>query len=158
MLYGDYVVPHYPWHDPAERANSAYAELRRVSAVERQCFSSFCDSQNIQDRDDRAQPLTEAQRVWYLASREYTAALSAYVAALAPTRPVPLMQPATIICDNHRARGAPFGETALIHSVQYVYARRRDSGPLSTSHVLTEAHYVIDCPHCGRRTQIEKYE
>jgi hypothetical protein len=82
MLNGDSLVPHFPWHDSANRANVAYAELRRVSAVERQCFTSFLDAQNIQERQDRAQLLTDAQGVWRLASGEYTAALTAYIVVL----------------------------------------------------------------------------
>jgi len=82
MLNGNSFVPHYPWDDPAQRANLAYAELRRVSAVERQCFTSFTDSQNAQERQDRAQLLTEAQRVCQVVSREYTAALAAFVTVL----------------------------------------------------------------------------
>jgi len=68
------------------------------------------------------------------------------------------MQPATIICDHQRADGTPCGETGLIHAVQYVYARNRETGSQATGHTLREAHFVIDCPRCGRRTQIEKYE
>jgi len=82
MLTGNSYVPHYPWHDPAERANLAYAELRKVNAVERQCFTFFRDSQNLQERQDHAQLLTQAQRVCQAASREYTAALAAFVTVL----------------------------------------------------------------------------
>jgi hypothetical protein len=68
------------------------------------------------------------------------------------------MQPATITCDNHRGNGTPCGEIALIHGVQYVYARDRESGSQPAGHTLRESHYVIDCPRCGRRTQIERFD
>jgi hypothetical protein len=82
MLTGNSYVPRYPWDDPAERANLAYAELRRASAVERQCFTSFKDAQSAQERQERAQLLTESQRVCQAASREYLSALAALVAVL----------------------------------------------------------------------------
>jgi hypothetical protein len=86
MLNGESVVPHYPWHDPSERANLAFVELRRVRTVERQCFTSFRESQNVEERQDRAALLTDAQRVCQGASREYTAALTEYVAVLRDNR------------------------------------------------------------------------
>jgi hypothetical protein len=79
----------------------------------------------------------------------------AQIAEFAPTWEIS-MQPATIICDNHLDSGMPCGETALIHSVQYVYDR--DTGTQAASHVLRESHYVIDCPRCGRRTQVERFD
>jgi hypothetical protein len=64
------------------------------------------------------------------------------------------MQPATIICDNRRADGAPCGENALVHMVHYIYAAEQGAGQEAITHVLSETHYDIECPRCGRRTQI----
>jgi hypothetical protein len=64
------------------------------------------------------------------------------------------MQPATITCDSHASQSARCGETALVRAVSYVYARERESA----APVLREAHYQIDCPRCGQRTQIERFE
>jgi hypothetical protein len=82
------------------------------------------------------------------------------VAQFCPISParIPSMQPATIICDKHQGDGTPCGETALIQGVHYVYSRNHETGSQAASHMLREAHFVIDCPRCGRRTQIEKYE
>jgi hypothetical protein len=63
------------------------------------------------------------------------------------------MQPATIICDNRRADGAPCGQVALVHMVHYVYAIEQQRGKGSSAHVLRETHYEIECPQCGQRTQ-----
>ncbi len=45
----------------------------------------------------------------------------------------------------------------------WVWIDRDAQAPPSASarapgHVLREAHYTIDCPRCGRRTQLEKYQ
>jgi hypothetical protein len=68
-----------------------------------------------------------------------------------------LMQPATMICANLRADGASCGETALVHVVHYVYRPAEVSEGFAANHKLTESHYEIVCPRCGRRTQIEKH-
>jgi hypothetical protein len=68
-----------------------------------------------------------------------------------------LMQPATIICDNMRPTAAPCGETALVHGVRYIYAPA-GAGASAAAPVLREAQFLIDCPRCGKRTQIERYE
>lgn len=66
------------------------------------------------------------------------------------------MQPAMIKCENSRADGLPCGEAALIHATQYVYTRQ--IGSIGTDPELREAHYTIECPQCGRRSQIVKYD
>ncbi|MCC6491470.1 MAG: hypothetical protein IT424_00430 [Pirellulales bacterium] len=64
------------------------------------------------------------------------------------------MQSATIICDARRGDGAPCGELALVHSIQYLYAAEPVDESPDSAHVLREARYTIDCPRCGRRTQV----
>jgi hypothetical protein len=66
------------------------------------------------------------------------------------------MPPATLVCTGHQGRGALCGQNALIRSVQYIYGPKEDAD--GNRRVLREAHFVIDCPTCGRRTQIEKYD
>lgn len=81
----------------------------------------------------------------------------AQFATLAPSRN-PAMQPATVTCDNPRADGAPCGETALILMVHYHYGTVGKLNWLSDTKELCEAHYEIDCPRCGKRTQVVKYQ
>lgn len=81
----------------------------------------------------------------------------AYLTSLALARNS-LMQPATIICDNSLGLDAPCGQPALVYSVQYIYGRHPNGGRLAANSVLLEAHFAIECPRCGRRTQVERYE
>ena len=81
----------------------------------------------------------------------------AYVASLAPSRK-PAMQPATITCDNPRADGAPCGATALVNLVHYHYGAVERVNWIGDTKELREAHYEIDCPRCGQRTQVVKYK
>jgi hypothetical protein len=64
------------------------------------------------------------------------------------------MQPATIICDSRLSQAARCGETALVRAVSYVYERER----YSPAPVLREAQFQIDCPRCGQRTQVERFD
>lgn len=64
------------------------------------------------------------------------------------------MQPATIICDSRSSQSARCGETALVRAVSYVYEREGESA----APVLREAHFHIDCPRCGQRTQTERFD
>jgi len=82
MLDGHSFVPHYPWDDSAERASLAFSELRRASAVERECFASYWACRDRLERQDLSKLLQESQRVWQLASREYMAALSVHIVGL----------------------------------------------------------------------------
>jgi hypothetical protein len=66
------------------------------------------------------------------------------------------MPPAKIKCDSQGAEGPPCGADALVHLVHYVYSREQKPGQPAASHVLRETRYEIDCPRCGRRTQVEK--
>jgi len=69
-----------------------------------------------------------------------------------------LMHPATIICDNRVRDSARCGETALVRCISYVYSREADAGSVAAGPVLREAHYQINCPRCGQRKQIERFE
>jgi hypothetical protein len=65
------------------------------------------------------------------------------------------MQPATIICENLLADNARCGEVALVRGARYVHDRlgRPDETP-----VLREVQYRIECPRCGTRTQVERFD
>jgi hypothetical protein len=78
-------------------------------------------------------------------------------ATLAPTRN-PAMQPAMITCNNQRADGAPCGEPALVRLVHYHYGSVGGPNSLGDAKELREARYEIECPRCGKRTQVVKYE
>jgi phage terminase large subunit GpA-like protein len=68
------------------------------------------------------------------------------------------MQPATIICENRFSDSARCGETALVRGVRYVYARTTGSDVESAQPVLREAHFQIECPRCGERQQVERFD
>jgi hypothetical protein len=63
----------------------------------------------------------------------------------------------TIICDALR-EGAACGESALIHLSRYVYYNfmygPRTGGRFAP--ILRETHHDIECPRCGKRTQVVK--
>jgi hypothetical protein len=67
------------------------------------------------------------------------------------------MQPETVICESRAADAALCGETALVHVVHYVYGLEPDAGREASKHVLRETRYDIECPRCGRRTQIVRH-
>ena len=48
------------------------------------------------------------------------------------------------------------GESALIHGTRYVYDTRTAGSGVQMDPILKEAHYSIECPKCGKRTQIIK--
>lgn len=66
------------------------------------------------------------------------------------------MQPATIKCDSQGAERPRCGADALVHLVHYVYGLEQKPGQSTASHVLRETRYEIQCPRCGRRTQVVK--
>jgi hypothetical protein len=82
MLDRTTFVFRYPWDDSAKRMARAFVELRRASVVKRDCFASFSASRDAVLRRDLAEVLQGEQRVWQLASREYTAALAAHITIL----------------------------------------------------------------------------
>ena len=53
----------------------------------------------------------------------------------------------TIVC-------AVCGATGKVVSLQMVYGSKTLSGGTIVKHALIETHYDVDCPTCGRRTQI----
>jgi hypothetical protein len=69
-----------------------------------------------------------------------------------------LMHSGRITCENLRAREAPCGESALVHMIHYVYSSEPAEDGASTDHILRETHFDIECPRCGRRTQIEVHD
>jgi hypothetical protein len=70
----------------------------------------------------------------------------------------PIVEAKTIVCDGHKPSGLTCGETAVIHSAQYVYNsfmfKPGMGGRMDPN--LQETHYDVECPHCGRRTQVVK--
>jgi hypothetical protein len=66
------------------------------------------------------------------------------------------VEAARVICDAIRPGGHRCGERAIVLKAQYFYDTRPHRGPGGYQHTLRETHYEIECPHCGRRTQIEK--
>jgi hypothetical protein len=75
------LVSSYPWRESANRANLAFIELRRASAVQRECFGLYWACRDDVLRTNLSARLEESQRAWQLASQEYTAALGAHVAS-----------------------------------------------------------------------------
>lgn len=67
------------------------------------------------------------------------------------------MQSAAIIREHQRGDGAPRGEAALAHSIQYIYGLTEDEGNWSGKHALGDSHYVINRPKCGGRPQVVAY-
>jgi len=65
------------------------------------------------------------------------------------------MQPVTIICDAQTSQGL-CGATAVIRNAHYVYRPKRTASRQEFQQELVEARYEIDCPNCGRRTQVER--
>jgi hypothetical protein len=66
------------------------------------------------------------------------------------------MEAATVICNSIMPSGASCGERAVVLKAHYLYDTRVYQGPGGYQHTLRETHYEIECPHCGRRTQIER--
>jgi len=102
-MLDDSSVPHYPWRESAKRASLAFVELRRESAVERECFELYWACRDELVRRSLATHLQDSQRAWQLASQEYTAALRAHIACLrtgvADGHGIVSVQRATISCD-----------------------------------------------------------
>jgi hypothetical protein len=67
----------------------------------------------------------------------------------APWQPGSL-EPFRVPCDALRPDGRPCGESALVHRIDYV--RPGDSAPGQRG---LQTQYDIECPRCGRRTQIQ---
>jgi predicted RNA-binding Zn-ribbon protein involved in translation (DUF1610 family) len=42
--------------------------------------------------------------------------------------------------------------------IHYVYSSEPAEDGASTDHILRETHFDIECPRCGRRTQIEVHD
>jgi hypothetical protein len=68
------------------------------------------------------------------------------------------MEPLTVVCNARNAAGTWCGQTAVVHSAQYEFATDLYGSPGGIQHTLKSAIYEIECPNCGRRTQIEKHE
>jgi hypothetical protein len=66
-----------------------------------------------------------------------------------------LMKPVTIVCNGGASRGRRCGAEAEIRQVHYRYVTEADHSSGELRQVLYETHYDIDCPTCGRRTQVE---
>ena len=64
----------------------------------------------------------------------------------------------TIDCDARQPNGLACGETAIIHKTHHHYANTMyaPGGGGRFQQILLETHYEIECPHCGRRTQVVK--
>jgi hypothetical protein len=61
----------------------------------------------------------------------------------------------TLTCTATTGDGKRCGQTATVLHVCDVYAPQIFNGGGGVSRpVLTEAHYEIECPLCGRRTQV----
>ena len=67
----------------------------------------------------------------------------------APWRPESL-EPFRVPCDAVRPNGRPCGESALVHSIDYV---RPNDSPSCQRGLLTQ--YTVECPRCGRRMQVQ---
>jgi hypothetical protein len=80
------------------------------------------------------------------------------IATSFPVSQVPAMQPETIVCENVRADSAVCGEAALVRGMRYVYERPNGIDILSGNPVLREIQHRIECPRCGHRTQIQRFE
>jgi hypothetical protein len=63
--------------------------------------------------------------------------------------------PQTIRCDAKLPGGTACGQPAIIHGTHHEYASNFgwERGG-SFEHALVETRYDIECPRCGRRTQI----
>jgi hypothetical protein len=68
------------------------------------------------------------------------------------------MQPLTVVCNARKPGGTWCGETAVVHQARYEFDTDLYGSPGGIQHRVTKAVYEIECPKCGRRTQIEKAE
>jgi hypothetical protein len=66
-----------------------------------------------------------------------------------------LLQPAAIRCTAGQTWGRTCGAEAAVRQVHYRYVTETDWTAGELRQVLSETHYDIECPHCGRRTQVE---
>ena len=68
------------------------------------------------------------------------------------------MEVETVVCNARIPGGGVCGATATVLAVQRFYDtfmyKPGAGGRFDVQ--LRETHYEIDCPHCGRRTQIVK--
>jgi predicted RNA-binding Zn-ribbon protein involved in translation (DUF1610 family) len=63
---------------------------------------------------------------------------------------------AKIICTAVKADGSTCGAEAVVGKARYEFDPLLEPSPCGVKHTLREAHYDIECPHCGSRTQSEK--
>lgn len=67
----------------------------------------------------------------------------------APWQPESL-EPFRVPCNGLRPDGRLCGESALVHDIEYVGPDRHSIGQQGP-----RTQYVIECPRCGRRTQVQ---
>jgi hypothetical protein len=84
MLISNSFVLHHRWDGSGERTKQAFVALRQAGEVERQCVATHRDCVDSVARPYLAALLQESQRVWQLASREYTSSLRDHIAMLLP--------------------------------------------------------------------------
>jgi endogenous inhibitor of DNA gyrase (YacG/DUF329 family) len=59
------------------------------------------------------------------------------------------MEPVTVKCDQ-------CGASTFVHNVRYKYREDGKPGLAAAEHVLVAIERDIECPVCGRRTQLER--
>lgn len=60
----------------------------------------------------------------------------------------------TITCEAQTSDGRTCGcDAVVLHKHVHVHARLADDGSHASDH---EIHYMIECPQCGIRTQVQK--
>jgi hypothetical protein len=65
------------------------------------------------------------------------------------------MIPQTRICNAVLADGTKCQESANVHNISYIYEANENASGV-TDKALTEVHYDLQCPKCGRRTHVER--
>jgi hypothetical protein len=58
-----------------------------------------------------------------------------------------------ITCTNALSAGGPCGEQATLLNTQFIYRQEYTDGQFEQ--ILSEIHYNIECPNCGRYTRME---
>jgi hypothetical protein len=66
--------------------------------------------------------------------------------------------PHLLTCDAKRPTGEVCGAAALVHASQHEYDTLVYQGKGGYQYKLRASHYEVECPNCGKRTQIVKPE
>ena len=68
------------------------------------------------------------------------------------------MEPMTIVCNAQKPGGTWCGQPAIVHKAEYELDTGGYDSPSGIRYTLRTAVYEIECPACGRRTQVERAE